>query len=104
MTCMCLQLSSGQDAGPACGQISQILSGFSVCKAALERTALGKIAFEIRSVNFNVLDDPWLAQFYDHPIMARSTSPFGFPPVAHVDRSAGHYQVVTMTEKHVAAG
>src|SRR5678809_1860 len=43
-------------------------------------------------------------EFDDGPIMTWATPPFRFPAVAHVYRTAGHDQVVTVTEEHVAAG
>src|SRR6185295_9665760 len=43
-------------------------------------------------------------EFDDGPIMAWTTPPFCFPAVAHVRRAAGHDQVVTVTEEHVATG
>src|SRR6185503_1758959 len=43
-------------------------------------------------------------EFDDGPIMAWTTPPLCFPAVAHVCRAAGHDQVVSVTEEHVATG
>src|ERR1044072_1812169 len=50
------------------------------------------------------MDQAGAAELDDGPIMTWATPSFGFPAVAHVCRAAGHDQVVTMTEEHVAAG
>src|SRR5574338_1104369 len=44
------------------------------------------------------------AEFDDGPIVTWTTASFCFPAVAHVCRAAGHDQVVTVTEKHIATG
>ena len=44
-----------------------------------------------------------LAELDDRPIVTWTTAPLCFPAVAHVRRSSGHDQVVTMTKEHVAA-
>src|SRR6185369_9796228 len=45
-----------------------------------------------------------MSEFDDGPIVPWTTTAFSFPTVAHVCCAAGHDQVVTMTEEHVATG
>src|SRR3569832_1715760 len=40
----------------------------------------------------------------DGPIMTWTTTPFSFPPVAHVSRATRHDEIVAVAEEHVATG
>ena len=58
----------------------------------------------MRRVDFDAVDLSGAAELDDGPVVAWATSPFCFPTVAHVCCAAGHDQVMTVTEEHVATG
>src|SRR5882762_1390052 len=72
--------------------------------ASLERAALRKISFEVRSIHFQAIDVPGRPKFDNHPIVTRTTSSLCLPAVAHVHGTTGHDQVMPVAEKHITAG
>src|SRR5687768_16061462 len=71
---------------------------------SLKRTTLGKIAFEVSGINFELTDLPRRAEFDDRPIVTRAAAALGFPTITHVGCATGHDQIVSMTKKHITAG
>ena len=103
MTAVRLQFRARQHWLPNKLRILQILERYVDRIATLQRTTFGKISFEPGSVDLETPKVARLAEPNNRPIITRATASFGLPAVTHVQRPAGHDQVMTMTEEHVAA-
>src|SRR5688572_14220725 len=101
---MRLQLGTGQDTLPRIGWVSKFFFDGIECVGCFERTALGKVSFEVGRINLEPAQLSWPTKFDDGPIMTRSPAAFSFPAVTHIYCAARHDQVMPVPEKHIAAG
>src|SRR3989440_3241217 len=102
MTSVSLQFCARQHGLPGKLWILQSLERYIDCVATFQRTTLGKISLEPRSINFETPDVAGFAELNNRPLKPRATSSFGLPAITHVERPPGHDQIMTMTEEHVA--
>src|SRR5262249_18705371 len=82
----------------------QFLGGRFQVIACFQRTALGKVSFEMGGVNFQSPKPSARTQLYNRPIVAGTSAAFGFPTLTHVQTATGHDEVVPVTKEHVASG
>src|ERR1041385_8492689 len=55
-----------------------------------QRTALRKVAFEMRRVDFDGVNVSRSSEFDDGPIVSWTATSFRFPAIAHVRGASGH--------------
>ena len=85
-----LEFSAREHGLPHERSILQSLERHIDAMTTLERAALGKVAFEPGSVDFQPLNAPWRSQPDDGPIVARPAASFCLPAVTHVRGASGH--------------
>src|SRR5437763_175907 len=93
MTSVSLQFCARQYGLPGKLRILQSLERYIDCVATFQRTTLGKISLEPRSINFETPDVAGFAELNNRPVKPRATSSFGLPAITHVERAPGHDQI-----------